>query len=84
MAEELHWAIYGCRGPTNYLIQRSQRAKAFLTHVDKLSRCYGRVNGEWDEPIVSPMGEELDSSEETVMPMSSRPHRTVRRPIRYQ
>ena len=38
--------VVGVKGPTNYLIQRSQRAKAFITHVDKLSRCYGRVNGE--------------------------------------
>jgi transposase InsO family protein len=36
-------------GPVNYLLQKSPKAKPFVSHVDKLRHCFGRTKGQWSE-----------------------------------
>jgi len=68
-------------------VERAQREDEVfsLVHCDKLRPCYGRTSGSWEEQPISPSSERVITHVEApVTPVSSRPHRTVRRPIRYQ
>lgn len=40
------------RGPVNYLVQRSWKAKPFLVYVDKLRSCNDRPKEKWKETAV--------------------------------
>lgn len=72
-------------GPVSYLIQRSPRTKPFITHVDKLRPCYGRLKGEWEETVNIPSRDEPAVPGTLPSPqVVDRPRRDRKRPERFQ
>ena len=79
-------------GPVNVQLQRSARSGPFVTHIDKLKRCYREDLRSWLTNSVEPSPPNVPAFNDTtqstqnveIANKNERPRRTIRRPVRFR
>ena len=56
--------VVGIVGAVNLILQKSQRAKSFITHIDKVKKCFSETPVSWVQASDLPVEPENDATEE--------------------
>jgi hypothetical protein len=56
--------------PVNFVLQKSQRSKPFVVHIDKLKRCFGETPKSWLTTIGNDVTVSLETTEDSRLPSS--------------